>query len=33
MGKKRTAEDYYQVAEINGWVKGAYEKKNRMVLK
>jgi hypothetical protein len=33
MSKKRTAEEYHQTAEANDWVKGAYEKDDRVVLK
>jgi hypothetical protein len=28
MGRKRTAEEYNQTTEENGWVRGAYEEKD-----
>ena len=31
MGKKRSAEEYRQAAEANGWVEGAHKEKNRVV--
>ena len=32
MGKKRTVEEYHQTAEANGWVEGAHEEEDRVVL-
>jgi len=32
MGKKRTAEEYHQTAEANGWVEGAHEEEDCVVL-
>jgi hypothetical protein len=32
MGKRRTAEEYHETAEANGWVEGAHEEEDRVVL-
>lgn len=32
MAKKRTAEEYHQTAEANGWVEGAHEEEDGVVL-
>ena len=31
MGRKRSAEEYFQTAEANGWVAGAYEQEDHVV--
>ena len=32
MGKKRTAKEYHEAAEANGWEEVAYEEEDRVVL-
>jgi hypothetical protein len=32
MGQKRTAEEYNQTVEANGWVEGAYEEEDLVVM-
>jgi len=31
MGRKRTVEEYFAMAEANGWVAGAHEEEDRVV--